>query len=99
MNNSPRKINDEEMRLMTIVDEAIKLAGEKMELADLPEDMDEDEKESVYEDRFHCGQCMVRVVMETIWDDLNNLMDYYEHLPVQNPSKLSVLLKKLHITK
>jgi len=73
-----REIPDEEMTLMQAVDKAIERAGEKMELADLPEDMDDDEKDSVYEERFHCGKCIVTAVMETIWDDLSALMDYYE---------------------
>jgi hypothetical protein len=78
-----REISEEEMKYMVAVDEAIKHAAKVMELADLDEDMDEDEKDSVYEDRFHCGTCMVRTVMETIWPDLNNLMDFYERKPIQ----------------
>ena len=78
-----REISEEEMKYMVAVDEAIKQAAKVMELEDLDEDMDEDEKDSIYEDRFHCGTCMVRTVMETIWPDLNNLMDFYERKPVQ----------------
>ena len=99
MKNSAREITTEELRLMTAVDDAIKLAGDKMELEDLDEDMDDDEKDSIYEDRFHCGKCIVTTVMETIWDDLNNLMDYYEQVKPSKPSKMAVLLSRLHITK
>lgn len=73
-----REIPEEEMRLMKAVDDAIIRAGDKMELADLSDDMDDDEKDSIYEDRFHCGKCIVTAVMEEIWDDLSALMDYYE---------------------
>lgn len=71
------KIDDTEMDLLRKVDEAIVRAGELMEMADIS-DEDEDEYDSVYEARFHCGKCIVSTVMETIWDDLKNLMDYYE---------------------
>lgn len=70
-------ISDEEMQLLKAVDAAIERAGEVMELGDLGEDFPEDEIDDIYEQRFHCGKCIVRTVMETIWDDLNNLMEYY----------------------
>lgn len=76
--NKSREIPEEEMALMKAVDDAIIRAGDKMELADLSDDMDDDEKDSIYEDRFHCGKCIVTAVMEEIWDDLSVLMDYYE---------------------
>lgn len=69
---------DEELKYLQAVDEAIKKAGDIMDLADLDEDMDPSEADSIYEDRFHCGKCIVRTVMETIWPDLNALMEYYE---------------------
>lgn len=75
------ELPEEEMRLLKAVDAAIERAGEKMELADLPEDFPEDEVDSIYEDRFHCGKCIVTNVMETIWDDLNALMEYYNQRP------------------
>lgn len=70
-------IDDTEMELLRKVDEAIVRAGELMELADVP-DEDEDNYDTVYEARFHCGKCIVTTVMETIWPDLQNLMNYYE---------------------
>jgi hypothetical protein len=66
------------MDLLRKVDEAIIRAGEIMELADIGEDAPEDEVNDTYEARFHCGKCIVSTVMTTIWDDLNNLMLYYE---------------------
>lgn len=77
------QIPDEERALLKAVDEAIIRAGEIMELADLDEDFPEDGIDSVYEERFHCGKCIVRTVMETIWDDLSALMDYYDKRPPQ----------------
>ena len=77
-----REVTEEEMQYLRAVDEAIKKAGEIMDLADLAEDIDPEEADSIYEDRFHCGKCIVRTVMETIWDDLSALMDYYEKKPV-----------------
>lgn len=73
------------MKFLTAVDEAIKRAGAIMDLEDLDEDeIGPDEYDSIYEDRFHCGKCIVRTVMETIWDDLSALMDYYEKKPVSS---------------
>lgn len=76
------EVPEEEIRYLRAVDEAIKRAGEIMDLEDLAEDIDPEEADSIYEDRFHCGKCIVRTVMETIWDDLSALMDYYEKKPV-----------------
>lgn len=77
-------IDDKERELLKKVDEAIIRAGEVMDLADLDPEMDEDERDSVFEARFHCGKCIVTNVMETIWDDLSNLMDYYSDRQPQN---------------
>lgn len=74
-----REVTEEEMKFLEAVDTAIKRAGVKMELGDLDEDMPEDEVDSIYEARFHCGTCIVSAVMEEIWPELSALMDYYEH--------------------
>lgn len=70
------------MKYLQAVDEAIKRAGEIMDLEDIDQEADPEMAESIYEERFHCGKCIVRTVMETIWDDLSALMDYYEKKPV-----------------
>ena len=70
--------DEREKELLFAVDAAIVRAGEIMEMADLPEGTTEDEYEAYYEQRFHCGKCIVSTVMETIWDDMKNLIDYYE---------------------
>lgn len=74
------ELPEQEIALLKAVDDAIVRAGQLMDLEDLPEEMDEDERNAMWEDRFHCGKCVVRTVMETIWDDLSALMDYYEKM-------------------
>jgi hypothetical protein len=73
-----REVTEEELKYLTAVDEAIKRAAVVMELGDIEEDESSDDFDSIYEERFHCGTCMVRTVLDEIWPDLNNLMDFYE---------------------
>jgi hypothetical protein len=73
-----REVTEEELKYLTAVDEAIKRAAVVMELGDIEEDESSDDFDSIYEERFHCGTCMVRTVLDEIWPDLSNLMDFYE---------------------
>lgn len=73
-----REVTEEELNYLNAVDEAIKRAAVVMELGDIDEDDSSEDFDSIYEDRFHCGTCIVRTVLDEIWPDLNNLMDFYE---------------------
>jgi hypothetical protein len=73
-----REVTEEELKYLNAVDEAIKRAAVIMELGDIEEDESSDDFDSIYEERFHCGTCIVRTVLDEIWPDLNNLMDFYE---------------------
>jgi len=52
-----------------LVDEAIEKAGKLLDMDDW-ESLSQEEQESAYEDRHHCGVCQTRVVMETVWPAL-----------------------------
>jgi len=69
-------IDETEKALLLKVDDAIARAGDLMDLKDIDPD-DSDAYDEAFEARFHCGKCVVTNVMETIWEDLNNLMEYY----------------------
>lgn len=76
---------EQEKTLIQALDEAIRIAGKKMDLDDIADDTPDDEQDAVYEERFHCGACIVRSVMETIWSDMERLMDFYrESTPPEN---------------
>ena len=95
MNQSQKiQISQRERELLEAVDNAIIRAGEKMELADLPEGTDDDEVDSVYESRFHCGKCIVTAVMEEVWGDLSTLIDYYETSQTPPKSLRARIMKK-----
>ena len=58
------------------IDAAIREAENLMEMVDV-DDADEEERERVYEERFHCGTCIVRTVLEQVWPAVD---EYIEHL-------------------
>lgn len=76
---------EQEKTLLQALDEAIKVAGKKMDLDDIADDAPDDEQDSIYEERFHCGTCIVRSVLDTIWFDMERLMDFYrDSTPPEN---------------
>lgn len=76
---------EQEKTLLQALDEAIKVAGKKMDLDDIADDAPDDEQDSIYEERFHCGTCIVRSVLDTIWVDMERLMDFYrDSTPPEN---------------
>lgn len=64
--------NDYLLAIHRSIDEAAKL----MELADLDDDVPEDERDRIWEDRHHCGTYMVRTVMETVWPAIERYTDH-----------------------
>lgn len=62
---------DEHLRA---IDLSIEDAAVLMDLLDI-DDEDEDARERAYEERFHCGTCMVRTVLETVWPSIQSYVD------------------------
>ncbi len=48
------------------IDKSIRDAEAIMDMRDVG-DLEEGDYESIYEDRYHCGVCAVRTVMEATW--------------------------------
>lgn len=76
-------------RFFEAIDRSIVDAARVMELGDIPEpedDAGQDLHDSAYEERFHCGTCIVGTVMETVWNSIDEYMQYLEGL-VDNHEK------------
>lgn len=54
------------------IDQAIVQAGELMSMNDVNYDDDEDAYDQIYEQRFHCGTCVVNSVFEVVWPSIND---------------------------
>lgn len=66
----------------TKIDLAVIEAGKKMDCSDVSPDMSDEECELVYEQRFHCGTCVTRAVMETVWPPIEEYIEWLEQLIV-----------------
>jgi hypothetical protein len=63
------------------IDIAIQHAAFLMEMKDFEHlDEDTDESLSAAEERFHCGSCIVRTVMEEVWPAVEKYIDYLKDL-------------------
>jgi hypothetical protein len=58
------------------VDDSVIKAGQLLDMEDW-EEIDEEERDSVYESRNHCGVCQTRVVMETVLPALETWAEMY----------------------
>jgi hypothetical protein len=66
-------MNESDAEFLQKIDDAIEEAARVLDLCDAPKGDDlesEERREEMFEDRFHCGVCTVRVVMETIWPSI-----------------------------
>lgn len=75
MTNSD-EISVTEMAFLNAIDKAIIDAASLLEGADLPWEAEDDEFYSTFEERHHCGTCMVRVVMETVWPAIDDYIEW-----------------------
>lgn len=66
----------------TRIDLAVIEAGKKMDCLDVSPDMTDEECENLYEERFHCGTCVTRAVMETVWPSIEEYIQWLEGLIV-----------------
>ena len=66
--------------MLLAIDAKIVEAAKVMELADIDEEYPDDQEllDSVYEERFHCGTCIVTNVMETVYPAIGEYFDYLE---------------------
>jgi hypothetical protein len=64
------------------IHKALHEAAHAMDLGDVPEDLPEDEAYMIYEERFHCGSCVVNAVMDIVWP---SLQAYHDFLKAQKP--------------
>lgn len=61
------------------IDLAITRAGFLMDMGDFAHlEEDTDESLDAMEARFHCGTCVVRTVMETVWPSIENYIEYLQ---------------------
>ena len=69
-------------KMILAIDAKIVEAGKVMELADISEEHEDDQEflDSVYEERFHCGTCIVTNVMEIVYPAVGEYFDYLEAL-------------------
>jgi len=69
-------------KMLLAVDAKIVEAARVMELADIDEEHPDDQEllDSVYEERFHCGTCIVTNVMEVVYPAIGEYFDYLEAL-------------------
>ena len=74
------------LHFLSRIDMAVEEAGRKMDCLDIDSDASEEEAEQIYEDRFHCGTCVVRTVMETVWPSVENYVDWLEQVALNQVS-------------
>jgi hypothetical protein len=88
------------------IDDKIRDAGKIMGMEDLSDEESEDDGvyDTVYEERFHCGVCTVRTVMEVVWPSVDDYMNYleglirgYENMSSSAYSKLKPLLTSIPV--
>lgn len=75
MQLSTRTISATEHEFLDRIDAAVRLAGDRLELADVA-DEDEDTIWEIHEMRHHCGVCTTREVMETVWPEIEAYVDW-----------------------
>lgn len=67
-----------EKELLENIDASFITAAKVLELGDVPEELEEDELNAIYESRHHCGTCMVRTVMEVVWPAVEEYLDWMQ---------------------
>lgn len=65
----------EELGYLNEIDRRIMRAANLMDCADVA-DADEEAAMDIYEERHHCGTCMVRTVLEEVWPAVDEYVDW-----------------------
>jgi hypothetical protein len=69
---------DPEDQFLVAIDKAVEEAARLMEIQDAM-DVESEEYEMLLEARHHCGTCMVRTVMETVWPEVEKYINYLKY--------------------
>lgn len=64
--------DDRENSMLQDIDRSIEDAGRILDM----DDATEENYEELYENRYHCGTCTVRVVMETVWPSVDAYISF-----------------------
>lgn len=65
-----------ELDFLLNIDKSFVEAASLMDLEDLPEDIDDEEYDTITEGRHHCGTCQVRTIMEIVWPSVQEYIDW-----------------------
>lgn len=84
-------------QMILAIDAKIIEAGDIMELADISDEHEDDQEfiDSVYEERFHCGKCIVTNVMETVYPPIGEYFDYLEALVEKHETSIDSAITTL----
>lgn len=63
------------LQLAQEINKAIVRAAEVLDLKDL-DDASEEEQLAAWDERHHCGTCIMRTVMEEIWPEIEAYVDF-----------------------
>jgi len=81
------------------IDDKIVEAGKIMSLEDLSDDeKDGEDSDTIYEERFHCGVCVTRTVMETVYPAISAYYDFLEASYNERDTALEEAWKFIHST-
>lgn len=70
-------LNDMQTDFVNAVTQACGKAAELLALEDV-DSSDEEEYDTIYNDRNHCEVCQVRTVMETVWPSMKAYINWLE---------------------
>lgn len=77
-----RMSEDVEASFIAAIDAAVRRAEFVMDLGDVPDEGDAASDEAgmlAFEERFHCGTCVVRTVMDEVWPPIESYINYLSH--------------------
>jgi len=84
-------------KYLLAIDDQIIEAGKIMSLDDLSDDeKDGDDFDTIYEERFHCGVCVTRTVMDTVYPSISAYYDFLEESYNKRDEALESAWKFMH---
>ena len=69
---------DPDESFLQSIDKAVQDAASLMDMGDVG-DMPDEDYDMIYEARHHCGTCMTRTVMETVWPEIEKYINYLKY--------------------
>lgn len=83
--NPDNNVSVTELSFLNAIDKAFVDAAAIMECSDLDPEAEDDDVYAEYEMRHHCGTCMVRTVMETVWPPVELYVEWLKsQIPVED---------------